>query len=70
MNYNRIRKNRKGGQSDDNGGGRKAMNLRFGSKQRVLSRGELEKRQSPDNGNLRLQEAGSTLIMSGSTKMN
>ena len=46
------------------------MNLRFGSKQRVLSRGELEKRQSPDNGNLRLQEAGSTLIMSGSTKMN
>ena len=54
MNYNRIRKNRKGGQSDDNGGGRKSMNLRFGSKQRAVSRGELEKGHGPDKGNLRL----------------
>ena len=46
------------------------MNLRFGSKQRAVSRGELEKGQGPEKGNLRLQEAGSTLIMSGSTKMN
>ena len=41
MRQNRVRGDRRGGPSDDNGGGRKDMNLRFGSKQRGISKGEL-----------------------------
>ena len=46
MSYNRLRKNRRGGPSDDNGGGRKDQQARFGSRNRGPSTGELGKEQN------------------------
>ena len=64
----RLKKSRRAGPSDDNGGGRKDMNARFGSRPR--GKGDKDKVSSRDNSNLRLKEAGSSLMISGPSKKN